>query len=1236
MADTVTDRDLESRVRKDRARFFRARLFSDSMLVLAGHTVLMALVAVLVWAPETERRLEWWMAAVFLATVARAVSMRKAGDPGRDDRETVASARNLVLLQGLAWGGGAGALLPVMPIQNTAILLVAFAGIVASALNTLGADPPSFFRFLITVYAPVLIGLLVSGVDRIHLVTAALVFLFIVAVTVIHRRSNRALTEHLRTAILLSISEEAKAREGAFLAGLLRSTPIAIAVLDDDQRIRSVNPQFEALFGYSSAEAVGRQLDDLIIPETARAEGAELERRVRGGEALHGDVERRAKDGRAILVRLSAAAVRETSSGGVVALYEDVTAEKQAQEALRTANEAFHALIEASPLMICKLDREGRVQSWNSAAERLFGWKASEVLGLPLPTVPPEQRAGFAALHDRLMQGEVVTGLEVPGQRRDGSMVDISLFTAPLRDAAGHVEGAMSVVMDISTRKEAERALRESEARFRHVAESNIVGICFWDTRGGIHGANDELLRLLGYTRKDLAAGRITWSAVWPSEHGGPMPLEALLAGDDSRLREQELTRKDGSRVAALVGVGPLCEPGYRGVAFLLDITERKRAEEAMREARELAERTAEARTMFLANMSHEIRTPMNAVLGMTQIVLETDLTTEQRHSLELVHSSAEQLLAVLDDILDFSKIHGDHLEIEAIAFDLEALVRSTASLLATRLRGKQIEVIPDVAVDRPTAVRGDPTRLRQILTNLIGNAIKFTESGEVVVGVRSAPMEDGRTGIRFSVRDTGIGIPPDRLEHLFAEFTQVDGSTSRRYGGTGLGLAIAQQLVRLMGGKGITVTSEPGRGTEFVFTLPLPSEPESPAAQSSPETVLAGRSLLVVDANETNRRVFRGLLAAEGARVEDAVDARSALAALRNMRDAGHPAAIAIIDARLPGRSGFDLVSDIRADSSLAQTPLLVLIPAGELADGARCRELGVNGSLTKPVSRHDLVEAVGAIIGGAGSFAGPGQESRHETLRELRRPLRILLAEDNPVNQEVAATMLRKRGHQVDTAANGREAVAVTQRAEHDLVLMDIQMPEMDGFEATAAIRALPGGAGLRILALTAHALSGERERCLALGMNGYLTKPFKARELFAAIEGWESQEEPAPSAGGTDAPTPVNIETLRGQLRDAGVEEALDGILDTFLASAPERVTALRECLTTGSAMEVSRAAHALKSSAGAIGAASLAALLARIEEAGRTDALGDRQSLGDQVRDAADAVYADLRSYRGSEA
>src|SRR2546427_5584194 len=658
-----------------------------------------------------------------------------------------------------------------------------------------------------------------------------------------------------------------------------------------------------------------------------------------------------------------------------------------------------------------------------------------------------------------------------------------------------------------------------------------------------------------------------------------------------------------------------------------------KRAEAVMRDARDLAERMARARSAFLANMSHEIRTPMNAVLGFVELILDTELSTEQRRALELVRSSSEALLMILNDILDYSKIEADHLELEAIPFDVSKVVHATASLLAVRAREKHLELLADVTPEVPRAVRGDPTRLRQVLMNLIGNAIKFTEQGEVVVSVTTALAADDIVQLRFAIRDTGIGIAPEHVDAVFREFTQADSTMTRRYGGTGLGLAISQRLVRLMGGE-IALTSQLERGSEFSFTLAFPAE-IAPPSRVVGTAALGGRRMLIVDDNQTNRRILREMLGAEGIKVDEVATAAEGLEALRRGARKRAPYDLAILDVQMPDMDGFQLATAVRQDQTLARTKLLMLTSAGQRGDGERCRELGIRGYLTKPMSRADLLEALGTVLAGPADAGTPDVVTRH-TIAESRRSVRVLLAEDNPVNQQVAVAMLVKRGHEVHVVGNGREAVEAIAQREYDVVLMDVQRPGRDGFEATKAIRGMPQGDHLPIIAMTAHALTGERERCLAHGMTDYLAKPFKAHELFTLVEQLSEGVAPASQPVSTTpaATPPVDLEGFRTMLREAGAEEALYSILDTFLRHAPERVATLATAVAGGSGVEIAKAAHVFRGAAATIGARELAELLERVETTARAGEVENTREAFERVSPVAHNVIDYLRQQRAA--
>jgi len=763
----------------------------------------------------------------------------------------------------------------------------------------------------------------------------------------------------------------------------------------------------------------------------------------------------------------------------------------------------------------------------------------------------------------------------------------------------------------------ARQALEEERERLRTLTENMVDAVYMQDSSGRITYYNPAMVKMLGYPASSLA-GAYAHELFHVHGDGQPIPLEdcpiyrAIQAGQVFRSDNETFRAYDGQLVPVEVAVGPIKHHDrvVGAVTIFRDISERKQMEASLRAAREAAEHAVQLKSEFLANMSHEIRTPLNGVLGMLALVLDTPLTAQQREYLSIAYNSGDTLLALLNDILDLSKLEAGRMRVEAVEFDLYATIEDVAKLLAARAHEKGLELTVFVDPSLPHGVVGDPVRLRQVITNLTGNAIKFTERGEVVVHARPEREDETTVWVRIEVRDTGIGIPAEAQAQIFEPFGQADGSTTRRFGGTGLGLTLSRQLVELMGGT-LALESEVGRGSIFWFTLPLPKAKRL-KQQVDPHPGLVGKRVLIADDNPTNRTIFERLCTAWGMTPVSVEDGAKALVQLMDSQQRGQGFDVAVIDMLMPGMDGQQLARAVRAQEQLRGFPLVLVTSLVGQEGGHKDAKTLFDATLTKPVTQAELHQALVRVLGLVRKTAHPhARAGRYAALDKSHA--RILLVEDNAVNRKVAEGMLSRLSIQPDVAENGQEALERFKQQHYDLILMDCQMPVMDGIRATQLIRAHEQEQGLPptpIIALTAHAMPETLEPCYAAGMNAHLTKPFKAEDLYELLHRWlapnaaqaaepepETKTESPPSAAGqasppasTDQPPPVDWQTL-AELKEAIGDDDRE-IVQFFLDYLPDQLKAMRRALEEKDGPALSREAHSLKGSAGNIGASGLA--------------------------------------------
>ena len=1049
----------------------------------------------------------------------------------------------------------------------------------------------------------------------------ALLFLFSIYALIVNRRLQRS-NRNIKDEVADHQATQARLRQSQHRAEqLLKIVPSAVMTLDRHRHITSWNDQAEALTGFTAEEAIGK--DCLVCMEhpcgtPCPVFDAESVMPILGSEATL-----RRKDGSLRMIEKSVDLIYNELGFvvGAIESFKDITQRKNAEQALVREKELAQQYLDIAGVIILVLDTDQNISLINKKGCSVLGRSAAELIGKNWFDISLQQsharqsRNYFSAMLAGAREPKPY--FEAPILTKAGEERLIAWNNTVIRDESGAILCTLSSGEDITERRLAEEALRESELKFRALSDSAADAILMMDCGGAITLWNKAAEKIFGWRAKEVL-GCDLHNLLAPRQYHDrylqAMPLfrETGRGNAVGKTMEFESNNRSGGKIPVELALSAVNLKGsWYAVGILRDISLRKQTELALREAMLAAEAANAAKSQFMANMSHEIRTPMNGVMGMTELLLATALTSEQQEYAEAVRGSADSLLTIVNDILDFSKIEAGKMELENINFDLRGMLESLADMLAFRAHEKGLEYVWMAHPEVPALVKGDPGRLRQVLTNLVGNAVKFTQTGTVSLVVTREHEDSDTVRLRFEVTDTGIGISPEKLDSLFQPFVQADASTTRKYGGTGLGLSICRQLVTLMDGA-IDVTSRPAEGSTFWFTVLLHKQPGWTAAQGPlPMADIRGRRILIVDDNAINRQVVANYLRGWNCRFEETAGAEAALERLHAAAAGADPFTIAILDMQMPGMDGEALGRVIKQDMALRDCALVMMTSAGKRGDAGRLKEIGFAGYLPKPVKQSHLYGCLAAVLGLQQHTAGSPEQKQLVTkhlLDESRRSTtRILIAEDNMTNQKVAVGILKNFGYRADTVANGLEALRRIEQNAYDLIFMDVQMPEMDGLEATRAIRGMKNGKDIPIIAMTAGALRQDRDACISAGMNDYIAKPIQPLEIGEKISRWlaaASAHDPAAAVQAAEVDTASVFDMQDLTRRLMGAEDLLCSILAGFIKALPQYLNAIRAAHAQQDTEALRRSAHTLKGSAANVGANALRAVALQIEQAGET--------------------------------
>ncbi|WP_426193095.1 PAS domain S-box protein [Massilia sp. DWR3-1-1] len=954
-----------------------------------------------------------------------------------------------------------------------------------------------------------------------------------------------------------------------------------ISVTDTAGAIVSVNDKFCAISGYTRDELIGRSHQIINSGEHTDDFFQQMWRTIGAGGVWRGEIRNVSKQGRVYWVDATIVPFLDRHGAPLryIAIRTDITANKRLAEALSASEHEYRGVVESLSEVVFRGDVQGRWTFLNAAWTAITGHPVETSLGRELfDFIDPRDRQRVRDGFHRMVGGaRRSTRHEARYLTIGGAVRWLDVNARVEFDQHGACRGITGSLSDVTDRHRATRELEDNLKFVDTLIESVPLPLYLTGPDGAYLRANLAFTGLFGRSHRDVIGLR--------AEDLLPAAQAAALRAHDAEvfglhgIRTCEATLSAGSRdldvLYSKVALARADGTTIGLIGTIVDISPHKSAERAMHAAMEAAESASRAKSEFLANMSHEIRTPMNGIIGMTDLVLESSLDASQRSHLDIVKSSADALLEIIDDILDFSKIEAGMMRLESASFDLARVVQDGLRVQSSRARAKNLELALDIDPALPRMVVGDPGRLRQILTNLAGNAVKFTGAGEVVVSVRAVSCAGGRVGIAIAVRDTGIGIAANQQEAIFAAFRQEDGSTTRRFGGTGLGLTITRRLVELMGGT-IDIDSTVGQGSTFTVRLSLAlCDDAAPGAMPAQPAPLAGRTVMCVDDNATSQSILRNLFERWGCDVVQQNDGGAALAWCGSA--SARPLDCIVLDFAMPGMDGFDTARALSGLPAYAGVPILLLSSSGVPGDAVRCRDLGIQAFLLKPTRPEELFGALHGLIGHPREQAAARPIITRHSLREAAVSLSVLLVEDNESNQHLASILLTKWGHRVSIAADGGDALRQHAEKPFDLILMDLHMPVLDGFQATTEIRRREqaGAARTVIIAMTANALQGDREKCLDGGMDDYIAKPFRMQAFRQVIDRHALAARTVDSVG--TPPAPAGYDYARAIA--AADADSVAAIGRHFVDALPGQLAALKSAAAAGDLVRLQREAHTL---------------------------------------------------------